>query len=38
MRSEGDISSDWVVSGPPRLLFRLEGAVLLALAVFFYAR
>jgi hypothetical protein len=38
MRSEGDIARDGGVSGLPRLLLRLEGAVLLALAVFFYAR
>jgi hypothetical protein len=38
MRSEGDIASDRVVSGLPRLLLRREGAALLALAVFFYAR
>lgn len=35
MQSEGDIASDGVVSGLPRILRRLEGAVLLALAVFF---
>jgi Domain of unknown function (DUF4260) len=36
--SEGDSPSDGGMSGLPRLLLRLEGAVLLALAVFFYAR
>jgi hypothetical protein len=38
MRSEADIASDGVVRGLPRLFLRLEGAVLLALAVFFYAK
>jgi hypothetical protein len=37
MRSQGEIASDRVVSGLPRFLLRLEAAVLLALAVFFYA-
>jgi hypothetical protein len=37
MRSQGESASDRVVSGLPRFLLRLEAAVLLALAVFFYA-